>query len=247
MITAVKNSMGHVHLFLDKLSISDLDISCPQNIRRKGILGNHESEGYLQVDADIEALRTYLPPEDQKEFDSGWPVYLEDPGYLDRPIHRVLEELLSNVRDSSLAGRILDYLNSVPIVWDIRKAYAKEAERYFKRLIGTKNHLEKLTQKDFLEALRKGFQVPYGEIFIWVSPDGKVDYGVVQKDFWTTLWVTRPEDVTPEKIKEMAGKKLFLLRQEFEYAYRQSRNPFLSKMERAAWKYRARTLRHPTF
>ncbi len=32
MITAVKNSMGHVHLFLDKLSISDLDISCPQNI-----------------------------------------------------------------------------------------------------------------------------------------------------------------------------------------------------------------------
>lgn len=81
-ITVVRNAMGHVHVFKEKISVSDLDFSQPYNIRR---ISGGESDLYLQTDYDIDrelgGIESCMSLEQLNEFRAGFPVVIEDPGY----------------------------------------------------------------------------------------------------------------------------------------------------------------------
>ena len=248
MITAIQNSLGHIHLFLGKLDLaSDLDISNLKNIKRIGLFGTYESECYLQFESDIEGFKSYLVKGERRDLQEGWPVYLEDPGYLDSPLWRVIDDIL-DVKDSSLEKRIMDYINDVPVISDIRKIKPKNLQEFIKPFVKAKNHIEaKFARREYIEAAKEGLALPDADVFLWVTPDGEIDYGLVQDSFWVTLWVPNPENTDLKKLFDLAQRKLERLKEEYEIANRYAKNPFLAREERNAWKYSANALRHPAF
>ena len=74
-ITIIKNRFGHIHIFKGNQDGQLTDLS--SNI----LLNGKESDLYLQLDTDINALIEYLTAKQKKTFNDGFEVVIEDIGY----------------------------------------------------------------------------------------------------------------------------------------------------------------------
>jgi len=106
-------------------------------------------------------------------------------------------------------ARSLSYSSrGTPIIWD--EPQCKEDAEVERRI-------ELLDRESVFEAVRKGFLLPKARIFIWVSNNGTLDLGIVQDDFFITLWVDSaldraeetpcPEESIAQEVYRVACKK----------------------------------------
>ena len=151
----------------------------------------------------------------------------------------ILERLLRNAKDDpSLQGRDLTYTEKgIPVLWDLP-------------FYGNKEEVEAaisfLEREEVLAALRKGLLLPETQVFIWVSQDGELDYGLVQGDYFITLWVpsvwekvknlplAQQKIVAAEEVYRLAHEKFHRERAWKEETLRDLINPWtpLTKEER---------------
>ena len=93
-----------------------------------------------------------------------------------------MKAVLNALLNSEHERRTLSYTErGTPIIWDL-PFYGDKNE--------TEAAIRVLEHPDVVAALKKGLLLPEAQVFIWVSRDGELDYGLVQGTYFITLWVT---------------------------------------------------------
>ena len=144
-----------------------------------------------------------------------------------------MKAVLNALLNSEHERRTLSYTErGTPIIWDL-PFYGDKNE--------TEAAIRVLEHPDVVAALKKGLLLPEAQVFIWVSRDGEIDYGLVQGDYFITLWVPWATKAITSKVKEIAVKVYKLACEKYnrerrykEEAVRDLKNPWfpLSLRER---------------
>ncbi len=140
----------------------------------------------------------------------------------------MLRKILKQLLDSE--ERRLTYEDGFPIVWDSIPSGEKVLEVI--------NAINILKNRKVINALKRGLNLPEAEVFFWISPDGEIDYGVVQGDYFITLWVPsarklKTVEEARERIFSLAKNKLKKERKYYEEVIKDLLSPwFYSEKEK---------------
>lgn len=136
-------------------------------------------------------------------------------------MQKVIDRLLNSEEE-----RVLSYSQKgTPIVWDF-PFYGNREE--------VKAAIALLEDPEVIAALKEGLKLPKARFFIWVCRDGEIDYGVLQGDYFLTLWVPGAKklksiDEAKEKVLSLAQEKFARERRNKEEALQDAVNPWLFK------------------